>query len=208
MCFLVVSGRLNKQIAAALGTTEKTVKVHRSRVMAKMQAHSLAELVRFVEFLKRAPSGEGARPVARRRRVEPDPTPGLTPAVIDRASRTGQAATPPHHCRDAAATVRAPVALGRTGSVGLRCGARSRSPRCTTSARRSGSRSRRQPQPVSTLWPPNAILLGALLLAPLRDRGRCCCWRRCWPTSRCELQSGVPLPMVLVLVREQRSPKR
>jgi hypothetical protein len=31
--------------------------------MAKMQAHSLAELVRFVEFLKRAPRGEGARPV-------------------------------------------------------------------------------------------------------------------------------------------------
>ena len=61
VCFLVVSGRLNKQIAAALGTTEKTVKVHRSRVMATMQAHSLAELVRFVEFLKRAPRGEGGR---------------------------------------------------------------------------------------------------------------------------------------------------
>ena len=61
VCFLVVAGRLNKQIAAALGTTEKTVKVHRSRVMAKMQAHSLAELVRIVEFLKRAPRGEGGR---------------------------------------------------------------------------------------------------------------------------------------------------
>src|SRR5678816_3029428 len=61
VCTLVVSGRLNKQIAAALGTTEKTVKVHRSRVMAKMQARSLAELVRFVEFLKRAPRGEGGR---------------------------------------------------------------------------------------------------------------------------------------------------
>jgi FixJ family two-component response regulator len=61
VCFLVVAGRLNKQIAAALGTTEKTVKVHRSRVMAKMQAHSLAELVRIVEFLKRAPRGEGAK---------------------------------------------------------------------------------------------------------------------------------------------------
>jgi FixJ family two-component response regulator len=75
VCFLVVSGRLNKQIAAALGTTEKTVKVHRSRVMAKMQAHSLAELVRFVEFLKRAPRGEGgARPVAPPPPAEPVPT--------------------------------------------------------------------------------------------------------------------------------------
>jgi FixJ family two-component response regulator len=42
----VVAGRLNKQIAVQLGTTEKTIKVHRARVMDKMQAHSLAELVR------------------------------------------------------------------------------------------------------------------------------------------------------------------
>lgn len=42
----VVAGKLNKQIAAELGTAEKTVKVHRARVMRKMQFDSLAELVR------------------------------------------------------------------------------------------------------------------------------------------------------------------
>lgn len=45
----VVSGKLNKQIAADLGTVEKTIKVHRARVMAKMNAQSLAELVRLAE---------------------------------------------------------------------------------------------------------------------------------------------------------------
>jgi FixJ family two-component response regulator len=48
---LVVSGILNKQIAFELGTTEKTIKVHRGRVMEKMGAASLADLVRFAEKL-------------------------------------------------------------------------------------------------------------------------------------------------------------
>jgi RNA polymerase sigma factor (sigma-70 family) len=48
---LVVSGMLNKQIAAQLGASEKTIKVHRGRVMQKMQADSLADLVRMAERL-------------------------------------------------------------------------------------------------------------------------------------------------------------
>jgi FixJ family two-component response regulator len=45
----VIAGRLNKQIAGALGIAEKTVKIHRGRVMEKMHASSVAELVRMVE---------------------------------------------------------------------------------------------------------------------------------------------------------------
>jgi FixJ family two-component response regulator len=45
----VIAGRRNKQIASALGTVERTVKLHRSRVMAKMNARSVAELVRLAE---------------------------------------------------------------------------------------------------------------------------------------------------------------
>jgi FixJ family two-component response regulator len=46
---LVASGKLNKQVAAALGVSEVTVKVHRAQVMRKMNARSLADLVRMVD---------------------------------------------------------------------------------------------------------------------------------------------------------------
>jgi FixJ family two-component response regulator len=51
---LVVAGLLNKQIADQLGTSELTIKTHRAHVMEKMQADSLAHLVRMAERLKRS----------------------------------------------------------------------------------------------------------------------------------------------------------
>jgi len=48
---LVVAGLLNKQVAAQLGTSETTAKIHRGQVMRKMQAHSLPDLVRMSERL-------------------------------------------------------------------------------------------------------------------------------------------------------------
>ena len=48
---LVVAGRMNKQIAGDLGTAEKTIKVHRSRVMEKLGTRTLADLVRMAEKL-------------------------------------------------------------------------------------------------------------------------------------------------------------
>jgi len=55
---MVVSGMLNKQIAAQIGSAENTIKVHRSRAMEKMQANSLADLVKMIERLQ-VSSGKG-----------------------------------------------------------------------------------------------------------------------------------------------------
>jgi FixJ family two-component response regulator len=53
---MVTDGKSNKEIAAALGVSAKTVEVHRARVMDKMRADSLAELVRLALIAR----GEGA----------------------------------------------------------------------------------------------------------------------------------------------------
>jgi FixJ family two-component response regulator len=58
----IVAGLLNKQIAGELGTSEATVKEQRAHVMTKMQAGSVAELVRFAARLGIAPAGGGANP--------------------------------------------------------------------------------------------------------------------------------------------------
>jgi FixJ family two-component response regulator len=66
---LVVRGQMNKQIAHALGTTERTIKAHRQKVMEKVQARSLPELVSIAERLDIAgPKGGAGVPPS----VEPE----------------------------------------------------------------------------------------------------------------------------------------
>src|SRR5258708_39356731 len=55
---LVTAGRLNKEASAQLGTSEQTIKVHRARVMRKMDAESLAELVRMADQLHVRPASK------------------------------------------------------------------------------------------------------------------------------------------------------
>ena len=50
--YLLVEGKLNKQVAAELGTVEKTIKVHRGKVMSKMDVTSVAALIHMLEKLK------------------------------------------------------------------------------------------------------------------------------------------------------------
>ena len=76
---LVVTGRPNKQVGAELGTTEKTIKVHRARVMEKMGAGSLAELVRMADRLgsldDATPTGTAAEARPAPRASPPGPRP-------------------------------------------------------------------------------------------------------------------------------------
>jgi FixJ family two-component response regulator len=58
---LVVTGLLNKQVAGELGAAEKTIKIHRGRVMAKMQAPSVADLVRMAGLLGVPPQRSALR---------------------------------------------------------------------------------------------------------------------------------------------------
>jgi FixJ family two-component response regulator len=76
---LVATGRLNKQVAAKTGITEKTVKVHRARAMRKLRAVSLAEVVRCVDRL-----------IAERHRpsIHMDGVDMMRPAVVDVMART------------------------------------------------------------------------------------------------------------------------
>jgi len=53
---LVITGMLNKQIAATLGTCEKTIKVHRGRAMQKLGANSVPDLVRLTQRAGIAPA--------------------------------------------------------------------------------------------------------------------------------------------------------
>jgi FixJ family two-component response regulator len=82
VCERVVLGKLNKQIAAELGMCEQTVKVHRSRLMRKMHADSLADLVRAVDLFHRLS----------RRRPSTDTQVPL-PTVADRPHATAPAFT-------------------------------------------------------------------------------------------------------------------
>jgi FixJ family two-component response regulator len=53
----LISGQLNKQVGFDLGISEQTTKIHRHRVLEKMQAHSIPDLVRMASDLGIAPVG-------------------------------------------------------------------------------------------------------------------------------------------------------
>jgi FixJ family two-component response regulator len=68
---LVIAGLLNKQIAATLGISEKTVKVHRARVMQKMQVQSVVHLVLLAERVGLTPPEDLSTPEQSRLSAHP-----------------------------------------------------------------------------------------------------------------------------------------
>jgi len=91
VCALVASGRRNKQIAALIGTTEKTVKVHRGRVMQKLGLDSIADLVRLVDRVRGDATIAVGRDADWRRVHRPRalglPTTAVAPAAAARGER-------------------------------------------------------------------------------------------------------------------------
>jgi FixJ family two-component response regulator len=107
VCALVASGRRNKEIAALIGTTEKTVKVHRARVMHKLAVKSVAELVRLVDLVlgdtsSALPSDAEGRRMSRPRALERMSS-ALATAASVRAGRHSIARTTLRHVRREAA---------------------------------------------------------------------------------------------------------
>jgi FixJ family two-component response regulator len=83
----VTGGLLNKQVGAQLGVTEKTVKVHRARVMEKMDAESLAALVRMADLLRIHPPASAL--AGSNVDVQPDLTqPPIAPFSFDATDHT------------------------------------------------------------------------------------------------------------------------
>jgi FixJ family two-component response regulator len=107
VCALVASGRRNKQIAALIGTTEKTVKVHRARVMQKLDLESIADLVRLVDrVLVEAPE-KSTHDADWRRAERPRALGIMTSALATAAAAPAERAsnsfaTLRHLCREAA----------------------------------------------------------------------------------------------------------
>ena len=107
VCALVASGRRNKEIAALIGTTEKTVKVHRARVMRKLELESLADLVRLVDRVVGDAASASLLDADWRRRNRPRAlvhmTAALATAAATRVERQPTSrATLRHVCREAA----------------------------------------------------------------------------------------------------------
>ena len=109
VCALVASGRLNKQIAALIGTTVKTVKVHRARVMQKLGVQSVAELVRLVDRVLAdqsvvLPFNADQRGINRPRALGLMASALATVAMV-RAEHDASALAPPRYARHDAAAV-------------------------------------------------------------------------------------------------------